>query len=95
MADLTVFIGEHGHYAAKAALRSGINPECIRCFTNLSEAASYLKSELRAGDLVLLKGRPTTHLSRIFFAQFGNIECWKSKCQKTILCDLCAQLRAP
>jgi UDP-N-acetylmuramoyl-tripeptide--D-alanyl-D-alanine ligase len=93
VADLAVFISEHGHYAVKAALRSGMKPDCIRYFTDLSEAASYLKSELRAGDLVLLKGRATDHLSRIFFAQFGNIGCWKSKCQKTILCDLCAQLR--
>lgn len=93
VADLAVFISEHGHYAVKAALRSGMNPECIHHIADLREAASYLKSELRAGDLVLLKGRATDHLSRIFFAQFGTIGCWKSKCRRTILCDLCEQLR--
>jgi len=93
VADFVVFISAHGHYAVKAALRSGMNPQCVHHIADLRDAAAYLKSELRAGDLVLLKGRSTDHLSRIFFAQFGPIGCWKNKCRKTILCDLCPQLR--
>ena len=49
--------------------------------------------ELREGDLVLLKGRTTDHLSRVFFAQFGPIGCWKTVCHKTINCDFCDELR--
>lgn len=92
-ADLAVFIGEHGGHAVKAAVASGMKPECALCFTDLHTVAFYLKSELRNGDLVLLRGRSTDHLSRIFFAQFGRIGCWKAECHKTIVCDLCEQLR--
>jgi hypothetical protein len=58
-----------------------------------AQAAAYLKTELRSGDLVLIKGRATEHLSRIVFAQFGQIGCWTTSCRKRISCDICAQLR--
>lgn len=93
VADLVIFIGEHGHYAVKAATASGMKPECVLGFTDLYMASQYLKSELRSGDLVLLKGRTTDHLSRVFFTQFGTIGCWKTKCSKRIVCDLCEELR--
>lgn len=93
VADLVIFIGEHGHYAVKAATASGMKPECVLGFTDLYMASQYLKSELRSGDLVLLKGRTTDHLSRVFFAQLGTIGCWKTKCYKRIVCDLCEELR--
>ena len=94
IADLAVFVNrEHGQHAVKAAISSGMKPECVLNFTDLHEAASYLKSELRIGDLVLLKGRTTDHLPRIFFAQFGSIGCWKTNCSKTINCDFCDELR--
>ena len=47
----------------------------------------------RKGDLVMLKGRSSDHLSRIFFAQFGAIGCWKEKCSRRYVCDLCEDLR--
>jgi UDP-N-acetylmuramoyl-tripeptide--D-alanyl-D-alanine ligase len=93
VADLAVFISIHAHYAVKAAVASGMKPECVLGFTDLYRAAEYLKSELRSGDLVLLKGRTTDHLSRVFFAQFGSIGCWKNKCSETINCDFCEELR--
>jgi len=92
-AGLAVFIGEHGHHAVKEAVAQGMKPECARSFADLEAAALYLKSELRAGDLVLLKGRSSDHLSRIFFAQFGAIGCWKPKCTRRHMCDLCEELR--
>lgn len=93
IADLAIFIGEYGHHAVKAAIASGMKPECVLDFKDLYRAALYLQSELRSGDLVLLKGRSTDHLSRVFFAQFGPIGCWKTKCHRKIVCDLCEQLR--
>jgi len=94
VADVAVFVNsEHAHQAAKAAVRGGMRPECVFAFTELRAAAEYLKTELRRGDLVLLKGRTTDHLSRLFFAQLGSIECWKAKCRKTIVCDFCDELR--
>jgi UDP-N-acetylmuramoyl-tripeptide--D-alanyl-D-alanine ligase len=93
IAGLAVFIGEHGRDAVKEAVASGMKPECARSFADLKEAALYLKSELRKGDLVLLKGRTSDHLSRIFFAQFGAIGCWKEKCSRRYVCDVCEDLQ--
>jgi UDP-N-acetylmuramoyl-tripeptide--D-alanyl-D-alanine ligase len=94
VAGLAVFINrEHGHQAVKAAIAAGMDARCVLNFTELQEAARYLRSELREGDLVLLKGRTTDHLSRVFFAQFGPIGCWKTRCRKTITCDFCEELR--
>ncbi len=93
IADIAVFISESGHHAVKAAVASGMKNECVLSFINLQEAALYLKSELRNGDLVLLKGRTSDHLSRVFFAQFGEIECWKTDCKKRIICDMCNELK--
>jgi UDP-N-acetylmuramoyl-tripeptide--D-alanyl-D-alanine ligase len=93
VSDLAVFIGEYGHHAVKAAIGSGMKPECVLDFKDLYRAALYLQSELRSGDLVLLKGRATDHLSRVFFTQFGPIGCWKTKCRKTFVCDFCEDLK--
>ena len=56
--------------------------------------AARFRRELRAGDLVLLKGRGTDHLARLFFAQFGPLACWKHPCHFQIICDICPQLGA-
>jgi UDP-N-acetylmuramoyl-tripeptide--D-alanyl-D-alanine ligase len=61
---------------------------------SLEAAAELLKQELCPGDLVLLKGRSTDHLTRIYFAQFGPVACWRSHCRKTCLCDGCDELGA-
>ncbi len=93
VADLAVFVSEHAHYAIKSAIAGGMKPDRVIGHSDLYEAAKYLKSELREGDLVLLRGRGTEHLSRIFFAQFGEIGCWRTHCGKTIVCDHCDELR--
>jgi UDP-N-acetylmuramoyl-tripeptide--D-alanyl-D-alanine ligase len=92
-ADLAVFVSPLAHYAVKAAVAAGMKSECVRGFTDLQTATKYLKTELRSGDLVLLRGRATDHLSRIFFAQFGAIGCWKNHCRRTIICDFCPELQ--
>jgi UDP-N-acetylmuramoyl-tripeptide--D-alanyl-D-alanine ligase len=93
MVDLVVFVGEHAHHAAKAALKSGMSQDRVCEFPDVFGAAQFLKSELRSGDLVLLKGRNSDHLSRIAFAQFGSIGCWKNRCSKRYLCDTCDKLK--
>jgi UDP-N-acetylmuramoyl-tripeptide--D-alanyl-D-alanine ligase len=93
VADVAIFVSEHAHHAVKAAVAAGMHPDSVHGFTNLLMAAEHLKSELRHGDFVLLRGRATDHLSRICFAQFGEIECWKTHCGKTIVCDHCNELR--
>ena len=92
-AALAVFIGEHGDHAVKQAVASGMKPECALNFADLPGAARYLKAELRRGDFVLLKGRGSDHLSRVLFAQFGEIGCWKTDCRRLFVCDVCEDLR--
>jgi UDP-N-acetylmuramoyl-tripeptide--D-alanyl-D-alanine ligase len=93
VADLAIFVGEHGHHAVKAAIATGLAKDQVREFVTPAQTAVYLKTELRSGDLVLIKGRATEHLSRIVFAQFGQIGCWTTFCRKRISCDTCDQLR--
>jgi UDP-N-acetylmuramoyl-tripeptide--D-alanyl-D-alanine ligase len=92
-ADVVIFIGEHSYRGVKAARRFGMTPQSAMSFPEIFQASEYLKSELRKGDVVLLRGRSSDHLSRIYFAQLGEIGCWKSKCTKTIVCDLCDELK--
>lgn len=91
--ELAVFVGEHRRRAVKAAIAAGMSADRTRGFDMIGEAAEYLKTELRAGDLVLFKGRSCDHLERILFAQLGTIGCWKVKCRKRTMCDMCSELR--
>jgi UDP-N-acetylmuramoyl-tripeptide--D-alanyl-D-alanine ligase len=90
---LAVFIGEHGDNAVKQAVASGMKPDCAVAFADVRSAALYLRAELRSGDFALLKGRGSDHLSRVLFAQFGDIGCWKADCRRLYVCDVCEDLR--
>jgi UDP-N-acetylmuramoyl-tripeptide--D-alanyl-D-alanine ligase len=92
-ADAALFVGEHAEHAAKRALARGMAPENVAGVRDVRAAAAQLAALLRDGDLVLLKGRMTDHLSRILFAQLGSIECWATRCRKRTACDGCAKLR--
>jgi len=92
VADWAVFVGERSHYASRAALKAGMLPEHVHSFFTVEEAASFLKDELRPGDLVLLKGRTSDHLSRIFLAQLDHVTCTLDTCPRQYLCDRCTQL---
>jgi len=91
--ELAVFIGESRARAIKAALEAGMAPDRIRGFETAQEAAEFLKSELREGDLALVKGRGCDHLERIYLSQLGPVACWKTKCRILGLCDMCKELR--
>jgi UDP-N-acetylmuramoyl-tripeptide--D-alanyl-D-alanine ligase len=94
VAALAVFVNrEHGRHAVKAAIAAGMAPDRALAFSELQDAARYLAATLEDGDLVLVKGRTTDHLSRLIYAQFGPIGCWKLRCRKTITCDFCEELR--
>ncbi len=93
ISEFAVFLGDSRHHAMKAALAGGMSADCVRGFDSIKEAVEFLKSELRSGDLVLLKGRSCDHLERIYLAQLGPIGCWKVKCRERTLCDMCQHLR--
>ena len=93
--EVAVFVGPRAHFGTRDAVASGIAPENAHHFADLPSAAEFLEDELRAGDVVLLRGRTTEHVSRVFFAQLGEVKCWKPTCPKTMLCDICPELGTP
>lgn len=92
-ADAALFIGEHASTAVKRAVARGMDPTAVESSLTVRAAAERLPGLLREGDVALLKGRATQHLSRALFAQFGGIGCWTTRCRKHISCDVCEQLR--
>jgi UDP-N-acetylmuramoyl-tripeptide--D-alanyl-D-alanine ligase len=89
-----VFVGVDAHRDLPVALAAGIPPENVHGFGELHQAAEFLRMELGHGDLVLLRGRLTDHISRLYFGLIGSVECRKSRCDKKILCDMCPELGA-
>ena len=93
-ADLAVFVGETAAYGGRRAVEAGLAPDRVRDFRTLEETAAFLRGELSAGDVLLLKGRTTEHATRIFYALLGSIRCWKTTCRRRIPCDLCWEFGA-
>jgi UDP-N-acetylmuramoyl-tripeptide--D-alanyl-D-alanine ligase len=91
--DAAVFLGEYSPHARKVALEAGVPPESVHSFMHLEEAAEFLKQDVRDGDLVLLRGANSDHLSRLCLAFTGKVECWRNRCPKRGLCDTCSYLR--
>jgi UDP-N-acetylmuramoyl-tripeptide--D-alanyl-D-alanine ligase len=87
-----LFVSDSGHHAVRAAIAAGMDPAQCRHVLDPLTAAELLREELRAGDLVFLKGRMSDHLSRVLFAQFGEIGCWVETCGLRYLCDVCPKL---
>lgn len=92
-ADVLVIAGPHGEPAMRAALAAGMKPQTVHDFTAVADAAAFLQSELRKGDLVLLRGSHTARLSPIYFAQLGTVGCTRPHCRRIMLCDHCTELR--
>jgi UDP-N-acetylmuramoyl-tripeptide--D-alanyl-D-alanine ligase len=92
VAEVAVFVGESAAYGRRRAIEAGMPAENVHAFSSIQAAAEFLRSELRPGDLMLLKGRTTDHVTRIFFAQLGPVGCWKEYCPKRMLCDICWEL---
>jgi aminoacyl-tRNA hydrolase len=68
----------------------------LHIFRNVRDAAEYLKTHTRDGDLVLLKGtNKQDHLLRIIMARTGSIACWRDNCERHTLCNECADRNKP
>ena len=92
VSEMAVFIGEHAEASARAAVDAGMDPRQVYSLRHAEEAPVLLERELQDGDLVLLKGMFSDHLSRIYFALRGTVACWKKACPKMMLCDDCPEL---
>ena len=93
-ADMAVFVGHGAAYCGRRAVEAGLPPDRAHNFPTLEESARFLRSELRPGDLLLLKGRTADHASRVFHALLGPIRCWKTECRRRVSCDRCWELGA-
>lgn len=92
--DGAVFIGGHANHGERGAIEAGMRQELVRSFVALEPALEFLRRELREGDLVLLRGRNSDHLSRIYLGLLMEVHCWRSWCPKRGLCDTCGELTA-
>jgi UDP-N-acetylmuramyl pentapeptide synthase len=87
-ADKALFVGDYAHAALKA--RTHPEDDRVMAFGMLCQLDSYLRSHLKSGDLVLLKGNQNSdHLHRIVLAQTNEIACWREKCGRTHPCGDC------
>jgi aminoacyl-tRNA hydrolase len=94
VADLVVFVGTESVKALKA--RRHPDDNAILAFPEIREAARYLGTELRAGDLVLLKGsNKADHLVRIILNRSKPVQCWRVGCGLGNFCGICALLDTP
>lgn len=93
-ADLVIFVGPHAFRALKA--RRDPDDGALLAFPEIRDAASYLRTALQSGDLVLLKGsNPADHLVRLWLDRTRAVECWRERCGFSRFCDRCPQLYVP
>jgi UDP-N-acetylmuramoyl-tripeptide--D-alanyl-D-alanine ligase len=91
-ADAAIFVGEYAERSRRSAIDAGLSSDCVHGFYSTGEATRFLKKELRAGDLVLIKGQSNHHMSRIYLGLIGEVTCSRPTCPKQMLCDCCPEL---
>lgn len=92
VADALVVVGQSAEVGRRRAIEAGMRAEDVHAFISLEEAARFLGSELRDGDVVLLKGRTTDHAARLALAQLGPVRCWVPHCTPRRWCESCWRL---
>ena len=94
IADITVFVGPWASSALKARRAEG--GDALKVFAHVRDAAEFINSISRAGDLILLKGSvKQDHLLRIIMARSNEIACWRDDCEKIIFCNTCPERMKP
>lgn len=63
--EVLVAVGHRGKFIAEAALVAGMPKGKVHAFLSLSEAARYLESSIKPGDLVLFKASQGVRLERV------------------------------
>lgn len=94
IADLTIFVGPWASSALKA--RKPGRDDALHVFSQVRDAADYLKRSTHGGDLILLKGtNRQDHLQRLILARTGAVACWRDDCRVVSFCDQCDQRMKP
>lgn len=92
-ADVVLLVGRWAHEGLRA--RAGDDDRSILAFTSALELHRFLESFLAPGDLVLVKATCTTdHAERIVLARTGQVDCWRTDCGLTRVCERCPRLTA-
>ena len=93
-ADVTIFVGAWASHVLKT--RSPGGQGVLRAFNHVWNAADYVNSISRDGDLVLLKGtNKQDHLLRIILARDNTIACWRDDCDRESFCVDCPHRTKP
>jgi UDP-N-acetylmuramoyl-tripeptide--D-alanyl-D-alanine ligase len=91
LVDYAIFIGDKAHHGVYGARLAGLaEDQAVACATYV-EAAEFLNSMLRAGDVVLLKADRGGQLSRLFFSLLGKVRCTIPICERKMVCDDCTE----
>lgn len=94
IADITIFVGRWAFSVLKT--RQSGREDALHAFSHVRDAADYVNSITREGDLVLLKGtNKRDHLLRIILARSENIACWRDDCGRDSFCNECPHRAKP
>ena len=66
--------------------------ESAHTFKTMQQVIAFLRTELRSGDFVVLKGRFASHIVRILYALVEDVKCWVDQCDIRLLCENCPEL---
>jgi UDP-N-acetylmuramoyl-tripeptide--D-alanyl-D-alanine ligase len=91
-ADIGVFVGPIAIRSLKAAIAEGLDEENAHAFSTTALATDFLKTHLRQGDLVLIKGLLSHHLPRVYLGLIGDVKCSLEICSRQTGCDNCPEL---
>jgi len=81
---------------AETAVRRFTGDAAVHGFASMRDAQRFLASELRPGDLVLLKGTVSSdHSERLLLARTGTVRCWRDACGRVTPCQRCPELGRP
>ena len=90
-ADIGVFVGPIANRSLGAALVEGLDVENAHVFSTTALATDFLKTHLRQGDLVLIKGIMSHHLPRVYLGLIGDVKCALEICSRQTGCDNCPE----
>ena len=94
VADITIFVGPWASSALKA--RRAESGDALKVFTHVRDAAEFINTISRVGDLILLKGSvKQDHLNRILLARTDEIACWRDDCARNMFCSECPDRMKP
>jgi len=94
IASKAVFLGGNFKRYAAGTLRGGLSKDnIVNAGRDVLKTAELLKDELKAGDVVLIKGRSEQRLDRIALVLKGKkVLCGIDSCRAAVRCDQCPML---